>query len=221
MPKPGTTLERMHGGAIVVPKRGRPTADQSAAIDRAIRDVAVQSFLSKGYERTSMEAVAAFAGIPKTTLYKRFPDKRALLRGILKDRVSTWCLRQGEQDAGLNLETRLKHLATEILRQAVTPEVQAFWSLVSTAWSGPHEAAERQEAIGYTKIVDGLEREIRQYGPASGVVARAPRQVAVVLMTMLCGWIEYVAPALPSADEEAPHFAESAVDMLMRGSSAW
>src|SRR5690349_22072217 len=64
-------------------KRGRPTAHQSAAIERVIHEAAAKAFLSIGYERTSMEAVAAEAGVPKSTLYKRFPDKRTLLRAVL------------------------------------------------------------------------------------------------------------------------------------------
>lgn len=203
------------------PKRGRPSASQSAAIERSIRDAATKTFLASGYERTSMEAVAAQAGVPKSTLYKRFPDKRALLRAVLSDRVAAWCGMERTHDPSHDLEQRLKQLAADILRHATTPEVQAFWSLVSTAWSDPGEARERQDAIGYTKMMVGLEQEIREFGPASGINARDPRQVATALMAMLGGWIEYVAPTLARSDDEAKRFAHAAVDMLMRGASAW
>lgn len=168
-----------------------------------------------------MEAVAMRAGIPKSTLYKRFPDKRALLRAVLSERVSTWCLAERRQDLGDDLETRLKSLAADILRHATTPEVQAFWSLVSTAWSGPDEARCRQDVIGYTKMVDGLVEEIRRFGPRSGIFARDPRQAGTALMAMLGGWIEYVAPSTPCSEEDAVRFAHAAVDILLHGSAAW
>lgn len=203
------------------PRRGRPTARQSAAIDRAIREAAMQTFLADGFEGTSMEAVATRAGIPKSTLYKRFTDKRALLRAVLNERVAAWCLTERGPDPGDDLATRLKRLAADILCHAATPEVQAFWALVSTAWSSPEEAHQRQDVIGYTRMVEGLEREIRRLGPRNGIKARDPRRVAVALMAMLGGWIQYVAPTAADPGKEAARFADAAVDMLMRGTEAW
>lgn len=203
------------------PKRGRPSATQSAAIERVIRDAAAQSFLSAGYERTSMEAVAAQAGVPKTTLYKRYPDKRSLLRAVLSDRISAW----GEVDhpltSGESLEQHLKRIAAKILHRATTPEVQAFWALASAAWSSSEEIGGRHEAIGYEKIMTQLERDIRELGPASGIEARDPKKVATALMAMLGGWIEFVAPTSKAPEIDAQEFAESCVDLLMRGSAAW
>lgn len=203
------------------PKRGRPSASQSAAIERVIRDAAAQSFLSAGYERTSMEAVAAQAGVPKTTLYKRYPDKRSLLRAVLRDRISAW----GEVDrpftSGESLELRLKSIAAKILHRATTPEVQAFWALASAAWSSSEEIGGRHEAIGYEKIMTQLERDIRELGPESGIEVRDPRRVATALMAMLGGWIEFVAPTSKAPETDAREFAESCVDLLMHGSAAW
>ncbi|MEJ5979297.1 TetR/AcrR family transcriptional regulator [Novosphingobium sp. PS1R-30] len=203
------------------PKRGRPNAHQAAAIERTIREAAAQVFLSEGYERASMEMIAAQAGVPKSTLYKRFPEKRALLRAVLGGQVAAWCEIDRSHTAADDLEQRLKHLATDMLRHATKPQVQTFWTLVSTAWSGPDEAEQRHEAIGYSKMIAGLEREICELGPGSGISARNPRRVATVLMTMLCGWIEHVAPTADRPEEEARRFAHAAVDMLIRGAAAW
>ena len=208
--------------APFAPRRGRPNASQSLAIERAIRAAAAQAFLTSGYERTAMEAVAAQAGVPKSTLYKRYPDKRALLRAVLSDRLSAWSDLDGAPAPGDDLAERLKTRAAEILHQATTPDVQDFWSLVSTAWSEPDEAQERQDAIGYSRMIDAIERDIRALGPASGVTALAPRRVATALMAMLGGWIEFVAPTITvDRDAEARRFAHDAVDLLMRGSAGW
>lgn len=206
---------------VFTPRRGRPTARQSAAIERAIREAATQAFLANGYERTGMEAIAAQAGVPKSTLYKRFPDKRALLRAVLREQVTAWCELERTPVLQEDLGSRLKQLAADILRQAMAPEVQSFWALASSAWSAPEDAAERQEAIGYTKMVSGIADEIRQFGPASGVRAADPEQAAKALMAMLGGWIAYAALDGPEREEEAERFAHAAVDMLMRGTDAW
>lgn len=203
------------------PKRGRPTASQSAAIERSIREAAAQTFLSVGYEGTSMETVAALAGVPKSTLYRRYTDKRALLRAVLHERVSAWRKIKRAAEPGDELEVRIKQLASEILERVTTPEVQAYWGLASAAWHAPDEAAERYEAIGFTHMMAELEREILELGPSSGIEVRNSRQVVTVIMAMLGGWIEFVAATSTDPVVDARTFAHSAVEILMHGSAAW
>ena len=202
-------------------KPGRPTAKRAAEIDAAIRSTALTMFLSQGFEGTAMEAVAQGAGVPKTTLYKRFPDKRALLRGVLSEQVSNWCLTQRPSDAEKALDKRLKDVSVAILHHAIALEVLAFWNLASAAWHGPNEIHERQEAIGYAKIVDDLEQEIRTLGPANGIEAHDARATATMLMATLGGWIQHVAPTENNPRQAAEAFADKAVAILLHGADAW
>lgn len=207
--------------AAFTPRRGRPTADQAAAISRAIITAATQAFLTEGYEGASMEAIAACAGVPKSTLYKRYPDKRELLRGVLRERVDTWSTTARDHVLGDDLETRLKHYAATMLLQAMSPELRVILSLVASAWSGPEETAARREVIGYSAMLDQLTREIREYGPRRGIFAKDPEQVAAALMAMLTGWIHWEAPTRGDVDAEAVRFAHAAVEMILRGGAAW
>lgn len=54
---------------------GRP---RSADADRAILEAAFRSLTEGGYSQMSIEAVAADAGVGKTTIYRRYPTKRDL-----------------------------------------------------------------------------------------------------------------------------------------------
>ncbi len=54
---------------------GRP---RSAAADRSILDAALRLLLTEGYAGLSLEGVAAAAGVGKTTIYRRYRDKREL-----------------------------------------------------------------------------------------------------------------------------------------------
>jgi AcrR family transcriptional regulator len=203
------------------PKRGRPTADQAQAISRSIMTAATQVFLAEGYERASMDAVAARAGVPKSTLYKRYPDKKALLRAVLRERLSAWSSAAPADDIGEDLQTRLEHYARTMLVRAMSGELRAFFNLAASAWSGPGEAHERRDAIGYTSMLDLLAREIRVHGPAHGVQAKDPRRVAGALMSMLTGWIQWDAPCGAEAEAEAAVFAHTAVGLLISGSAEW
>ena len=64
---------------------GRPARAVSEQISRRVLDAAADLFLLDGAERTSMDAVAARAGISKRTLYSRFPTKANLLEAVVVD----------------------------------------------------------------------------------------------------------------------------------------
>jgi TetR/AcrR family transcriptional regulator, mexJK operon transcriptional repressor len=51
----------------------------------AIAQAALRLFLRDGYERTSVDAIAAEAGVSKRTIYNRYGDKENLFRSVLRD----------------------------------------------------------------------------------------------------------------------------------------
>ena len=57
----------------------RPGRPRSAKAHRAILDSALALLAEHGYRGLSMEAVAARAGVGKTTIYRRWPSKEALV----------------------------------------------------------------------------------------------------------------------------------------------
>lgn len=61
-------------------KPGRP---RSAKVDQAILAAALQELAEVGYEAMSIEGVAERAGVGKTTIYRRWPSKEALVMGAI------------------------------------------------------------------------------------------------------------------------------------------
>ncbi len=67
-----------------------PTTKQSGrarAMRAAILGGAQRLFLAEGFERTSMDAVAAAIGVSKMTLYRHFRSKEALFAGVIGEMV--------------------------------------------------------------------------------------------------------------------------------------
>jgi AcrR family transcriptional regulator len=56
--------------------RGRPRDPQA---DEAIIDATIALLTEEGFDRVSMDAVAARAGVGKATIYRRWPSKEALV----------------------------------------------------------------------------------------------------------------------------------------------
>jgi len=62
---------------------------QSARKHKAIIDAATALFLSKGYQDTSVEEIAARAVVGKQTVYKHFADKQQLFSEIILGNIAT------------------------------------------------------------------------------------------------------------------------------------
>jgi TetR/AcrR family transcriptional regulator, mexJK operon transcriptional repressor len=65
-----------------------PDERRSARKRRAILEAATTVFLSKGYLSTSMDEIAALAGVSKQTVYKHFADKKRLFSEIVLGTVT-------------------------------------------------------------------------------------------------------------------------------------
>ena len=146
---------------------GRPSKSAALQLRDRILEVATELFLREGYASTSIEAVAARAGISKRTFYHRFDDKAALFAAVVHRIIEL--IRPPPQVPllqGVKLDEILRRLAGIILRAALSPEAIAlhrlivaesvrFPNLVRTV----HEDPASQEAIAL--IGDLLARELR------------------------------------------------------------
>jgi len=103
---------------LPTPGPGRP---KDPAKREAILAAAQVLFLSNGYEGSSMDAIAAEAGVSKLTLYSHFGDKEALFCEAVKTTCETRLPRRLFQlDEGASVEQVLLEIA------------QAFHALVNS-----------------------------------------------------------------------------------------
>ncbi len=63
---------------------GRPTREESEALTERLLDSTRSTFARKGVANTSVEEIAAELGISKHTLYRRYPNKPALLEAVVE-----------------------------------------------------------------------------------------------------------------------------------------
>jgi AcrR family transcriptional regulator len=116
-------------------RRGRP---RDLAVDAAIRSAVMDLLGEAGYGNLTMEQVAARAKVSKDSLYRRFPDKLALVTDALAHRAravpevpDTGCL-PGDMRAFLRAllasrSTAQRALAGVSSEIAVNPELRAAW----------------------------------------------------------------------------------------------
>lgn len=76
-------LQSSAADGVRVKPRGRPGKNRITAINADILSIATTMFGQIGYAATSMEAIAARAGVTKRTLYLRYPSKPALFKNVI------------------------------------------------------------------------------------------------------------------------------------------
>ena len=111
---------------------GRPSQADALQLNERILVVATELFLTEGYGSTSIEAVAAGAGISKRTFYHRFDDKAALFAAVVH-RIIEQIRPPADVPLieGANLQQILRRLAGLMLRAALSPQAIALHRLVT------------------------------------------------------------------------------------------
>jgi TetR/AcrR family transcriptional repressor of mexJK operon len=101
--------------------------DRSRRKREAILETATELFLTREYAGTSMDEVAAAAGVSKQTVYKHFGDKESLFRAIALSSVQEVSGPLRARIAAVaeadDVEAALRELARSYLTAVVQPEV--------------------------------------------------------------------------------------------------
>ena len=120
--------------ASAIPESGFEDERRSARKRRAILQAATTVFLRNGYLGTSMDEIAALAGVSKQTVYKHFTDKERLFSQIVTATVNE--LADPDHDEVLNLrdtgdlERDLRDFARRQLGAVMQPRLLQLRRLV-------------------------------------------------------------------------------------------
>jgi len=110
----------------------KTASPRSTAKRTAILDAAQACFLEHGYANTSMDMVAARAGVSKATIYAHFENKDDLFGAIIRRR----CDDQSDGIGGVNpiegadARTVLRAMGRHLMNMLMTPEVMGIYRMV-------------------------------------------------------------------------------------------
>lgn len=110
----------------------KPLTPRSAAKRAAILDAAQRCFCEQGYAATSMDMVAASAGVSKATIYAHFAGKDDLFGAIICRRCDDQVEGLGRirMDAGGDGRAALTAIARALMDLFLAPEVMAIYRVV-------------------------------------------------------------------------------------------
>jgi TetR/AcrR family transcriptional repressor of mexJK operon len=124
------------------PPRDQAPAPRYPAKRAAIAGAALRLFVRDGYERTSVDAIAAEAGVSKRTVYSHYADKEQLFLTVvedtyeaLMDQVTVMAQQQYAQSADLR-QRLLGFIGAVAATMNASPERNALVRLILT--ESPH-----------------------------------------------------------------------------------
>ena len=189
-----------------IARRGRPSVDQTRLRMAHLIGVARTIFVARGYRLTTMDEVAAAAGITKRTLYAWHHDKAALFRACVVAGAERFPGLTPASDGGGDVRGALER-SVMALHGELTREDSFGMGMLSMRESA--EFPELVEAVqrGHLDyMVEPLARWLRGHGlEAAGSVERTMLFLAMALSpmhnTMMVGL------PLPGRDDLARHAA--------------
>lgn len=143
-------------GTLPNQEQGRRTEARSAQKRRAILQAAREVFLKSGYPGTSMDDVAAAAGVSKVTIYNHFSDKHGLFVAVFSDAI-----KQAEETS----RSLVDQLATSV---DVENDFRAFARQHITVVTQPHLIHMRRMIIAEAVRFPELAKTWHRSGPERG-----------------------------------------------------
>jgi AcrR family transcriptional regulator len=184
---------------------GRPRSERA---EKAIIEAALDLLAAEpGLAGLSIEAVAARAGVGKTTIYRRWPSKDALILDALGAAKAPL-----PEPSGGSVRDDLVELALALTDERTSRYSRCFWNVAGGAEKHPELYARYKRDIMEPRR-DVVRRVLRR-GVETGEL-RAGLDVEVA-MSMLLGSL------LPRRPQEtaSTEYAEAVVDTLLQGIAA-
>jgi TetR/AcrR family transcriptional repressor of mexJK operon len=197
----------------------RPGRPKSAEKGQAIRDAAARLFLRDGLQRTSMDAVAAEAGVSKQTVYSHFSSKEALLETCVRGKVAQYQLGEFLEMDGRDVRETLGHVGERYLELLMDDDVLAMYRLVIAESAAHPKIARMFHETGPAATLEILTGFMAEQIARGALHLDDPERGAAEFMHLVRGYFEFDRllglRGKLTAKEQKAHIARC-VDQFMR-----
>lgn len=182
----------------------------------AILDTGWAMLLARGFEATSIEAVAAEAGVSRVTVYKHFADKGALFREAVLRATRRIEAEQSLQDqdapSGTPLAARLELFGVALMTFLVSPTAVAFYGVLSGELRRHPDIAQAFYDLGPARTLRNLAAILAEAAERDEVVlCVSPDRAAEMLVGIWQGYSNYRLALDINGAERDPFLLEAQV----------
>jgi len=173
---------------------GRPTREEAVRRDARLLDVATTLFMERGFDGTSIDAIAEAAGVSKPTVYARYRDKRDLFAAVLRGRIREWLApisaaaeAQATESNPKTVETTLHELSRHMLAHTLMPECATLQRILAAQAVQFPELARLAHEDGWLRGVRGVAILLRQFAARGEIRVDDPELAADLFLNLLLG----------------------------------
>ncbi|MBD9503603.1 TetR/AcrR family transcriptional regulator [Pseudomonas sp. BGr12] len=196
---------------------GRP---KDPAKRKAILEAAKELFVRYGYDGSSMEAIAAEAGVSKLTVYSHFTDKETLF----VEAVQAKCAERmpelfAEPPADAPLESLLLNLGRGFNQLINSPEAIALSRLMVAQGAGNPHLSQLFFEAGPQRVLDQMERLLEQARQQGKMKMDCPRRAAEHFLMLVQGCVHFrlmIGCENPPTPEESEAHVQEVVALFLR-----
>jgi len=111
---------------------GRPSREEVPLRNERLLTIATDAFVAQGYDATTIEGIAATAGVAKRTIYSRYPNKKELFFAVVRRLTERHPDDDGPApiDHRLPIDEGLRQCARELIRVSMRPHAIALQRMV-------------------------------------------------------------------------------------------
>ncbi len=206
--------------AIISPRAGRPTREQAEARHELLLDRAIDHFLEKGFERATVEGIAADVNMTKRTVYARYPDKETLFRAAVERAIRRFAVSQEIIEATRDKDFRqtLTNIAMLRIKVVSTDEGLKLQRIINTEsyrfpdiYTTYFEIAARPTSTFLTKL-------LTEENEAGRLAVDNPGMAAVIFMSMVIGGpVSLIVSGNPLPREQLKERVAFGVNLFLEG----
>jgi AcrR family transcriptional regulator len=188
-------------------------------------DVATSLFMERGFDGTSIDAVAEAAGVSKPTVYARYRDKRDLFAAVLRGRIRKWLApvsaaaeAQATETGPKSIKTTLHELSRHMVAYTLAPEAGALQRILSAQAVQFPELAKLANEEGWLRTVRGVSSILRQSAARGQIKVDDPELAADMFLNLVLGHCKRLALYGIAADpKNMERHRKAAVDFFLSG----
>lgn len=197
--------------------RGRPRCSER---NKSILEAASSLFMERGFDGTSMDAVAKQAGVSKQTVYSHFSNKDILFSSAITNKMEDYF---PDREQLIKSEGTLEVELTRVARQLSTllmsdDAMSVFRLLVSQAPKGPHLAKIFWEA-GPAVMLGILTEFLEKWVKKGALKIDDLEEAAMLMINLLKGHLHFtlsIGLVDKVADEELQASVDDAVNKFLK-----
>jgi AcrR family transcriptional regulator len=204
------------------PQTFTPRSDRAERTRQRILDAAAQCFAASGFSKSTVESIAAGAGVSKALVYHHFRAKEAIFEELLERTLTEWA-RAGRIDEHLSaggsvIDALAGMVRTSLAYARSNPLVRSLYQFdpLVVSFVGSSAAVRRHSNEGRARLVDAIQRGI-DAGELRGDLD--PTRVADVARMLIMSLIDHLLnPEWLDASDD--RFVETCLEVLFHGVAA-